>query len=325
MLFSPTNKIEILQENGYAEKIVEIERALDAGKNAGMFAAYDGCSLYYEYFLAENSRGNVVIVHGFTEFLKKYYEMIWYFLQAGFNVFIYDQRGHGLSERTAEDMQIVHIDCFDQYIDDLQIFISDVVKKACGDKPVYLYAHSMGAGIAAQYIYRENEDIAKCVLSSTMILPSTYGIPPCIVRALVKKDAQKYGWDAPFRFAGHFSADPDFKKSNDLSRARFDHQLSMRIAMPQYQTSTATNRWVYESIGVRDKLMRLIKTGKTRTDMLIICAGRDKTVRISAQKRMARLISKAKFVCFGNARHTIYNGTWDMISRYVRLIIDFFE
>ena len=324
MLFKPSNRIDIIGESSYKTRIRQVEEQIGECMHSGMHVSFDGTKLYYEYCLAEESRGNIVVVHGFTEFIQKYYELSWYFLHMGYNVFIYDQRGHGKSDRMADDPQIVDIDRFESYVEDLDSFISGVVKPNCDGKPVYLYAHSMGAGIAAQYIYRENNDIDKCVLSSTMISPSTHGIPPSIVRELVKKDAQKHGWDVPFRFAGHFSADPDFSRSNDLSKARFDYQLALRVADPRYQTSTATNRWVYEAVGVQNKLFNLVKNRQIRTQMLIICAGQDKTVRVSSQKRMARLIPKAEFVCFGNARHTIYNGTTDMIDRYVNLIIDFF-
>ncbi len=324
MLFNPTYKIDILQENEYKDGIARIEESLKSCRHSGMHVSFDGCKLYYEYFLAENSRANIVMVHGFTEFLQKYYELCWYFLQMGFNVFLYDQRGHGLSDRYAEDPQIVHIENFDQYVGDLASFVSGVVEPHCSDKPVYIYAHSMGAGIAAQYLYGENSKAQKCVLSSTMVSPSTHGLPPSLVRMLVKKDAQKNGWDIPFRFAGRFSANPDFSRSNDLSRARFDHQLRMRIDEPRYQTSSATNRWVYEAVGVRRKLFPMIRKKNVPAELLIICAGKDKTVRVSTQKRMARLIPKAKFECFGNARHTIYNGTTDMITRYVNMIVAFF-
>jgi len=325
MLFQPTYTINIPEEAEYDVCMAEIEDLLNACKHSGMHVSFDGSKLYYEYFLTENSRGSIVVVHGFTEFVPKYYEMCWYFLQMGYNVFIYDQRGHGLSERMVKDPQIVHIERFEQYVDDLSSFISGVVKPNSQGLPVYIYAHSMGAGIAAQYIYREESTIAKCILSSTMISPSTHGIPPSIVRKLVEKDAQKHGWDAPFRFAGRFSETPDFARSNDLSKPRFDFQLRMRIKERRYQTSSATNRWVYEAVSMQEKLLRMIKTRNTRTEMLIICAGRDKTVRVSSQKRMAKLIPKAKFVYFGNAKHTIYNGTTDMIDRYVHLIIDFFD
>lgn len=324
MLFTPTNRIDILQENDYAERMIEIESALSECKNAGFYRSQDGAKLYYEYFLAENSRGNIVVVHGFTEFLQKYYEMCWYFLQMGFNVFMYDQRGHGLSERIIQDLRIVHIERFEQYVDDLDAFISNIVAPNGENKPVYIYAHSMGGGVAAEYLCRENSKVQKCVLSSAMISPTTYGVPAAIVRRLVRRDAVRKGWNVPFRYAASFSENPDFHQSNDLSRARFDHQLALRIAEPKYQSSAATNRWVYEALGVQGRLMHSLRRRKMRTDLLIICAGQDKTVRVSAQKRMARRIPEAKLVCFENARHTIYNGTPEMIERYVDLTISFF-
>lgn len=325
MLFHPTYNIEILQEAEYSDRIVEIEAALKACAHSGLHKSFDGCELYYEYFLAENSRGNIVIVHGFTEFLQKYYEMAWYFLHMGFNVFTFDLRGHGLSARKMENPQIVHIDSFSQYVDDLESFIDQVVIPNGGGRELMLYAHSMGAAVAVMYIYREKHRIRRCALSSPMILPRTHGIPAALVRALVRREGERKGWEAPFKYAGKFSANPDFEKSNDLSRARFDYQLALRVREPRYQTSTATNRWIYESVGVRNELMKLVRSRKTDCAMLLLSAGMDNTVHVSAQKRIVQHIPKARFECFGNARHTIYNGTTDMIERYVNLIVDFFN
>jgi len=324
MLFHPTYNIEILQEAEYKVRIAEIEAALKECMHSGIHESFDGCKLYYEYFLAENSRGNIVIVHGFTEFIKKYYEMAWYFLNMGFNVFCFDLRGHGLSGRYVEDPQIVHIEDFEQYALDLDSFIEGIVVPNGEGKEIMLYGHSMGAAVAMMYIFAEKREIRRCALSSPMILPKTHGIPASLVRTLVKREGEKNGWMQPFKFAGKFSENPDFSLSNDLSRARFDYQLDLRIGEPKYQTSTATNRWIYESVCVEKQLHQLAAARKSRCKMLIIGAENDTTVHTSAQRRIAKHIPKAKYVCFGNAKHTIYNGTTEMISRYVDLIVGLF-
>ena len=64
-------------------------------------------------------KGTVIIVHGFTESAEKYREFAYYLLNFGYDVVLYDQRGHGLSSRDVEDMQLTHIDKFETYVSDL--------------------------------------------------------------------------------------------------------------------------------------------------------------------------------------------------------------
>ena len=55
-------------------------------------------------------RGAVVISHGFTEFGRKYSEMVWYFLLAGYSVCVFEHRGHGHSTHDMSNPSLVWID-----------------------------------------------------------------------------------------------------------------------------------------------------------------------------------------------------------------------
>lgn len=55
-------------------------------------------------------RGAIVISHGFTEFARKYSEMAWYFLLAGYSVCILEHRGHGHSAHDVSNPSLVWID-----------------------------------------------------------------------------------------------------------------------------------------------------------------------------------------------------------------------
>ena len=66
--------------------------------------------IHIQYYLAKNPRGVIVISHGFTEGSPKYDEMIYYFLKAGYHVYMPEHMGHGLSYRlTADPSQYVDI------------------------------------------------------------------------------------------------------------------------------------------------------------------------------------------------------------------------
>ena len=70
-----------------------------AHENVREIAGADGKSLYTCCYMADMPRATVVIVHGFTENAFKYSEIIHSLLRNGYNVLIYDQRGHGRSWR----------------------------------------------------------------------------------------------------------------------------------------------------------------------------------------------------------------------------------
>ncbi|MCF0187500.1 MAG: alpha/beta hydrolase, partial [Bacteroidaceae bacterium] len=83
--------------------------------------------LHYAYALNPNARGTVIISHGFCEFITKFYEMLYFFYQAGYSVFMPEHRGHGFSHREVANPDIVHIDDFHTYVSDFENFFEKVV------------------------------------------------------------------------------------------------------------------------------------------------------------------------------------------------------
>ena len=131
----------------------------------GYMKSADGTRIHYGYVTTPA----IVISHGFTECMPKYYEMIYYFAKAGYSVYMVEHRGHGFSERSVSDMSMVTVNSFDDYVSDLDMFIREIVMKREGRRPLYLYGHSMGGAIAALYLEKHPEVFTKAVLSSPMI------------------------------------------------------------------------------------------------------------------------------------------------------------
>ena len=79
----------------------------------------------------------MVILHGMSEFTCKHYELAYYLLQQGYNVFLYDQRGHGRSQRLTDRIDLIHVERFSDFVEDLDLFVNNIVLPAA-DKPLYL-------------------------------------------------------------------------------------------------------------------------------------------------------------------------------------------
>lgn len=121
-------------------------------ESTGYFTGQNNVNIFYKKYVLPNSKGNIVISHGFTEYVEKYNELIYYFLQEGYSVFIAEHRGHGRSGHLGKvDSTQVNVEDNEYYILDLKTFIDSVVKPNSKDKKLFLFGHSMVGGIAAKF------------------------------------------------------------------------------------------------------------------------------------------------------------------------------
>ena len=110
----------------------EVEPWLQARMETGFDERVKGQPIYYVHYRADAPRGVVVISHGFTESITKFAEPIFYFLQAGYEVWGVDHRGHGRSYRANANPFVVHVDHFEDYVEDLRHLTETLVKPSAG-------------------------------------------------------------------------------------------------------------------------------------------------------------------------------------------------
>jgi len=113
-------------------------------------ATFDGARgihLYEQWWRprAAPPRAAVVIVHGLKDHGSRYDELATRLCARGFAVYAFDLRGHAHSEG-----ERVWIESFDDYLDDLDIYLRRVAARE-PQRPVFLFGHSMGGAIATLY------------------------------------------------------------------------------------------------------------------------------------------------------------------------------
>jgi alpha-beta hydrolase superfamily lysophospholipase len=87
----------------------------------------------------EKAVGSVVIVHGVGEHQGRYQYLEQFFLSEGYNCYLYDHRGHGLSEGIRGDVKSFH-----DYANDLDT-VYHLAKTENPMLPLYVLGHSMGS------------------------------------------------------------------------------------------------------------------------------------------------------------------------------------
>jgi len=259
----------------------------------GEFSHFRGVKesrINYAFFLQkEPHHKSLVISSGRSESYLKYKELSFDLFNLGFNVFLLDHRGQGLSERALENSHKGYVENFQYYIDDLASFIDIIVSPHCVingkvDKP-FLLAHSMGSAIATRYLQDYPDKIQAAVLSSPMFGFNSGGIPEFIAEPLIKTTAQLNQWfdDTPWYFLGHKDYAQNKFNGNLLmhSELRFKQFNQLYTEIPAIQLGGITIKWLTESIAALETIFT--KIDKITTPTLVIQSGADKIVNNQAQ------------------------------------------
>ncbi len=119
---------------------------------------------YGKYFQPETVKAIVVLVHGMGEHSKRYENhVIPFFIQNSIAVLTYDQFGHG---RTGGKRG--HNPGFNAVLDCIDTFL-DKGKDLFGDKPMFLYGHSMGGNVVINYALRRENNLKGIIATSPFL------------------------------------------------------------------------------------------------------------------------------------------------------------
>lgn len=130
-------------------------------------------------------RGIFHIVHGMTEYIKRYDPLMSLLAKAGFVCFGFDNLGHGgTAENDNELGFIAHKDGWKRLVEDVKIF-ADTVRMEYPDMPYILMGHSMGSFIARLNAEKYGDIIDK------LIICGTGGPNPAAPLGLILTDAVK--------------------------------------------------------------------------------------------------------------------------------------
>ncbi len=312
--------MEFLTENTFSEGIKRIENELALIKTEITLTSFDGVTLHCEFFSAKNPKATIVAVHGLSEFTKKYYEFTYALVNAGYNVMLYDQRCHGLSSRLTDNVYLIHVNDFTDYVKDLELVIDKV--KELSDSPVYIYAHSMGGAVSVLYL-ENHHDIQKTILAAPMFLPVAKGLPPSLARMLLFFCELRVGKSARFRYTSDFNPNHQFKNTSDASYSRFCHNMDMRRAEVRYQTTPLSVGWTRRSLKMTAPIMKAAK--KIATPILLLSPENDTVVKIKPQYRFAKTCTTCTIRNVQNAKHSMLTGDDDTVKSHLTQIIDYYN
>lgn len=299
--------IRYLQETGFREQMRrQAEPYLKKYRTTGYFTSYDGTQIFYCTYVPEHPKGSIVISHGFSEFAEKYNEMVFYFLQAGYAVFLPEHRGHGRSGRVLRNMEKVYVESFAQYVRDLHIFVKKIAVPYRNE--MILFAHSMGGAIGSIYLQRYPDDFQKAVLSSPMIQMNVRGLPYPAAMATARI-CKACGFGKAYAAGQHgFTAKPRFEKSSCLSKERYLYAHEKRLSNWRNQNSGAAYSWVCAAANASVYVQDNENIARIKIPVLVFASGREHMVNTDEILRFAGKLKDARLVWMLDARHEIFNA-----------------
>ena len=257
----------------------------------------------------------LVIVPGRCEGYLKYQELCYDFYHAGYDLYIIDHRGQGISQRLLARPHKGHVESFDHYSDDLQQFIRTIVKPNSHSK-TYLLAHSMGAAISARYLQRFDNEITAAVFASPMIAINSGFIPSSLAKVLVKTGGalnHTLG-KSPWYFPGQGDYQPREFTGNPLmhSAVRYQKFIDLYRDTPEIQLGGVTFRWLAEALKTRHDIFRDL--ARLNTPLTVLQAGADTIVDNRAQDEFCHRLNRVfpascpagKPVKITRARHELF-------------------
>ena len=229
-----------------------------------------GVDLHLRWVKPDAPKGTVLLVHGVGEHGGRYLNLERALTEAGWSFYVYDHRGHGKSGGLR-----VHVDKFDDYVDDLAK-VYEEVKAHAGQGKVFVYGHSMGALIVALWAGLRRPTVWGVILSAPPFEPALKVPKAKIIGAKVLTNVLP-------KLALANEVDP-----NALSR---DTAVGRAYVMDTLVQRKATVRWGAEILAAIDRMNA--RAAEMQAPMLIVHGGSDAIAAANGSKAFVEKAASA--------------------------------
>ncbi|EGR2797820.1 lysophospholipase [Vibrio navarrensis] len=294
------------QENLFEQAIAGPIAALWQQRQEGYFKSSDKTKLYWCKLTDPKHSKAVLLVNGRIESSWKYQELLFDFYRQGYDVYSYDHRGQGLSDRLVQDSDIGHVYEFDDYVRDLASVVQHFALE--GYQQRHLVSHSMGGAIATRYLQTyPHHPFDKLVLSAPMFginLP-WYLSPVAIAVSQILTAV----YPTPTYAPGHqpYYAKPFEDNPLSQSKARYHWFRQLYTDKPELQVGGPSTRWVWQGLMATKQCLQM--TRQLKIPVLLLQAGNDRIVSNQAQnqfyKKLCKTNKNSQMITIDGAQHEL--------------------
>ena len=250
-------------------------------------------------------KASILIMHGMAEHQKRYYTFAQYLADSGYDVFLYDHRGHG-TDKKLNELGFFSYDKGYQLVVEDAITVSEYIEQNNKSSKFFLFGHSMGSLIARNVI-QSYDKYNGVILCGTVYPPKFIIHSGLFMTALVKKiKGPKYV--SPYLNRLLFGS----KKYTILAnRTAFDWLTRSHPVVGAYMHDpfcgficTASFYHDLLKLTANAANKKLVRTTKLNLPIFIISGEKDPVGGYG--KDIKRLLSLYKKIGFTNITHKLY-------------------
>ncbi len=247
------------------------------------------------------------------------------FAQFGFRVWVLDFRGQGRSQRLVENLQMVHVDDFNEYIHDVEALMN--WDRFTGQRK-FLYGHSMGGQVALQIMRKHPNTFEAAVLEAPMVRINTAPFPYFFSESIAYFMANWLRQGKQYCL-GKGDYDP-VKQSFQHNRNCHDKSLfNKHFFIPESDKELVPDGpswgWLHAAFSVTHNLLNnLAKLRAIRTKVFIATAGDDKVLDTSFDATVASALGGAHYV-YPKACHCLLHDSLSTRAAYLADVSDFLK
>lgn len=295
----------------------------DSKVQLGSFTGAGNLKIHTAWIVHPQSKGSIVISSGRTEGSIKYKELFYDLYQQGYSVFTHDHRGQGQSGRMAANQQKGHVEDYDDFVVDLDSFVSNTVLPNSSHKPLLL-CHSMGSAIGANYLIDHPDTFAKVIFASPMF-GFNAPIPEWLANTIMYTHSFFNGLfsDEPWYFPGQGDRSEESFADNVVTHSETRYHISQKeFAKHNAALGGITTGWLKASLAAMQRVQD--EADKITIPVLLMQAGGDVVVSNDAQKTVCDLLPNCQLTIIPDAQHELLleadqyrNPTLDAIIKFI--------
>ncbi|NAW68941.1 alpha/beta fold hydrolase [Vibrio sp. V27_P1S3P104] len=270
------------------------------------YQTQDNINLYWCSMTSSQHTKAIVVVNGRLESVWKYQELFYDLFHQGYDIYSFDHRGQGLSDRLLDDREIGHVHSFDDYVSDLAALVSHFNLQRYTQR--FLLAHSMGGAIATRYLQTyPTHPFNAVTLSAPM-----FGIHmPWQLRAVAEPLARMltYRYRTPHYAPGYgpYYAKPFAINPLTHSAIRYQWFRALYEEKPELKLGGPSTRWVWQALKTTRRCRQY--TRQLTIPLLLLQAECDTIVSNASQTRfitqLARTNPNARMQRIDGAKHEL--------------------
>ncbi len=265
--------------------------------------------VYFKHTCETTAKATVIIIHGMAEHAQRYDDFAGFLNKNGFNVYTYDQRGHGKTAGSIEKQGFfAEKNGWKKITSDLKKMI-EIVQTDLPDLPVFLLGHSMGTFVTRTFISDYDNNIKGVILSGTTGSAGLLGKIGILLTNIIMLFKKK---DSPSSLMDNLSFG-DFNKAFKPNRTKFDWLSRDNEQVDKYVDDPYCG--AIFSVGFYNDMMRGLEyvnkneiANKTRKDLPIYLFSGDKDPVSKNGKQVKEVFEMYKNAGITDISMKLYEG-----------------